>query len=329
MLNSWQHPCWQQLLTYYRRSRVPQALLLRGPAGVGKVQLARCFTQLLLCQQPNALMPEPYPCGTCYACQLFLSETHPDCYFIAPHAPSTVITIEQIRDLQGFLHHTAHQGGYLCVILDPVNALNVYASNALLKILEEPMAKTVIFLLDNARNALPATIVSRCQVLRCLLPAFAEGLLWLQSQGINDERKFWEPILWATAGSPVVSLQWQQDGSWARYQDLMRDLLTLSQQGKALADPLELARVWANKVALPWLLDVLMQLIHLMMRHKHHLPVMHHILPELLALPIPLYDLLEFYDILRPLAQEINTYNFNQQLLLEFIFIKWLEYATC
>lgn len=328
MLNSWQHTCWQQLLTYYRRSRVPQALLLRGAPGVGKSQLARCFAQLLLCQQSNALMAEQFPCGICYSCCLFLSDTHPDCYFIVPNAPSNLITIEQIRDLQSFLSHTAHQGGYLCVIIDPVNAMNVYASNALLKVLEEPMAKTVILLLDHARNPLPATIISRCQVLRCVLPACAEGLLWLQSQGINDERKFWEPILWATAGSPVVALQWHRDGSWARYQELMRDLLTLSQQGQAMADPLELARVWA-RVAVPWLLDVLMQLINLMMRRHHQLPVMPHILPELLALPIPLYDLLEFYDILKILAQEINTYNFNQQLLLEFIFIKWLEYATC
>lgn len=322
MINPWQELSWQQLVAYYQAQHIPQAVLLRGIVGLGKRHLAQCFSQLLLCesqQQNNS-------CGTCYSCNMLVANTHPDFYVIEPEESSSVITIEQIRGLQDVLHHTAHQGGYLCVVLDSVAAMNTYASNALLKVLEEPMPRTIIFLLDHTRTTVPATIVSRCQIISVKVPSFAHSLQWLEMQGVSQDPKFWMPILWATCGSPMTALQWQREGIWESYQNLMHDLLKLSTQTSA--DPLAIAQSWC-KVSVTWLLDVLLQLVYMMMRKYYAWPIIPEFFPDLVSLPIPLYKLLEFADILSSVVQEVNMYNFNHQLLLEFIFIKWLEYATC
>ncbi|HLD84743.1 MAG TPA: DNA polymerase III subunit delta' C-terminal domain-containing protein, partial [Coxiellaceae bacterium] len=76
------------------------------------------------------------------------------------------IKIDQIRALSDQLSRTAHAGGYQVAIISPADAMPLGAANALLKTLEEPSGKVVIFLIDNQQHILPATIASRCQKIR-------------------------------------------------------------------------------------------------------------------------------------------------------------------
>lgn len=141
------------------QNRLSHAYLLSGTAGIGKTDFARAFAALLLCEKKAVTQP----CGKCRGCVLMQAGNHPDFLLVMPEEKAHSIKIDQIRHMTQQLSHTAHATGYRVVIISPANAMPVQAANALLKTLEEPVGKTVIFLIDDQKNALPATISSRCQ----------------------------------------------------------------------------------------------------------------------------------------------------------------------
>ncbi len=153
MIYPWQTALWQQ------RS-FPQALLLEGPEGLGKVAFAYALAQLRLCQSPGE-----EACGQCQSCHWFLQNNHPDFYCVTPEADSRFIKIEQIRALTDKLSRTSHSA-YQVALIYPMEAMNTAASNALLKTLEEPQPGASLFLVTHRKAQLPATIISRCQSLR-------------------------------------------------------------------------------------------------------------------------------------------------------------------
>lgn len=75
------------------------------------------------------------------------------------------IDIEQIRDLRSFLSQRSFLGGYKIAVIDKAEKMNANSANSLLKILEEPKNKMVIFLLTKDETLLPSTIQSRCQMI--------------------------------------------------------------------------------------------------------------------------------------------------------------------
>lgn len=140
----------------FQQDRLSHAYLLSGIAGLGKTEFAKQFAQFLLCDTNNN-------CGNCRSCKQMQANTHPDFIFIAPEEKNHSIKIDQIRELGEKLSRTAHHSGYQVVVISPADAMPVQAANALLKTLEEPTGKVIIFLVDNQKSILPATIMSRCQ----------------------------------------------------------------------------------------------------------------------------------------------------------------------
>lgn len=176
----------------FRAGRLHHALLLAGPAGIGKATLAFRLAFHLLgnrdpSQAPAALeLPDP-------ASPLFRSiaqNAHPSLLYLTRPANDrtkgfkTVITVEEIRRLGRFLAMTSHDGGYRVVIVDPVDDLNTSAANALLKGLEEPPPRTVFILIAHSPGRLLPTIRSRCQTLRLQPLADAEVLAVLGRLGL-------------------------------------------------------------------------------------------------------------------------------------------------
>ena len=158
----WQQSQLNLLHQAFVRDRLSHAYLLSGVSGLGKTDFAREFSMFLLCinqvHEGNTIA-----CGNCRSCKQFQGNTHPDFLLIEPEEKSKTIKIDQIRTLTETISKTAHAGGYQMAIISPVDALSVAAANALLKTLEEPSGKVIIFLIDNQLHVLPATIVSRCQ----------------------------------------------------------------------------------------------------------------------------------------------------------------------
>ncbi|HEY1149607.1 MAG TPA: DNA polymerase III subunit delta', partial [Pseudoduganella sp.] len=149
----WQQEAWQQLQTL--RQRMPHAILFHGAAGIGKADFIEQFAQALLCE---SVLPDGHACGQCASCGWFGQQNHPDYRRIRPESmedevadgeegaedkkksktPSKEIKIEQIRSLADFMNISTHRQGLRVVVLYPAEALNMPASNALLKTLEEP-----------------------------------------------------------------------------------------------------------------------------------------------------------------------------------------------
>jgi DNA polymerase-3 subunit delta' len=143
------------------RGKLHHGLLVVGPEGVGKATLARGLAAALHC----AVRPGQ-GCGTCVACRRVLSGVHAGVEWIRPEGAGGLIKVETTRELGNRLQHAPFEGDHHVVILDPADALNDQAFNALLKALEEPRPGVYFVLLVTHAEAVLPTIQSRCLVVR-------------------------------------------------------------------------------------------------------------------------------------------------------------------
>lgn len=162
MQYAWQQIQWRRLLSVYAQDRLPHALLLAGPSGLGKNNFAKQFAQYVFCVDSNKIKHEQ-ACQQCSSCRLVLAGTYPDLLFISPEEDSKNIKIDQIRQVIHTLSQTAQRDNYQIVILSPAEYLNTEAANALLKTLEEPSGKVLLLLVSHHPQSLPMTLLSRCQ----------------------------------------------------------------------------------------------------------------------------------------------------------------------
>jgi DNA polymerase-3 subunit delta' len=100
-------------------------------------------------------------CGVCRSCKKVISGNHPDVIIVKPSG--TFIKIDQVRSLRKTLRFAPLEGGRRVIIINDAHAMNLEASNAMLKILEEPPNDTYIIITASRTTDLLPTIVSRCQ----------------------------------------------------------------------------------------------------------------------------------------------------------------------
>lgn len=154
-------PQWHYLNKRWQANNLPHAMLLTGQSHLDKSLFAFNFAKYLFCTNKTKTF-----CGDCRSCQLIQAESHPDIYHLQPEEKGKAIRIDQIRELIVQLNQTAQQNSYKIAIISPADSLNQAAANALLKTLEEPSANTIIFLISEQISLLPATIRSRCQIIK-------------------------------------------------------------------------------------------------------------------------------------------------------------------
>lgn len=234
----WHRAVWQQCQQRLASGRLPHALLLTGPAGLGKRAFAMRLAGALLCAAPTA---EGDACGQCRGCRLFQAGSHPDLRTVQPAEDGKVIKIDQIRDLAAFLGHTAQYGGYKVAVLEPADRLNVNAANSLLKTLEEPPGACLLLLVTAHPARLPATIRSRCQPLRFGLPPPTVALSWLT--GRLAEPLDGEALLAVVGGAPLAALRQAGGERWQMRRALVEcyDQVQVGQ-----LDPIRAAESWAQ-----------------------------------------------------------------------------------
>ncbi len=243
----WQLSAAQQWLS--QTDRFAHAWLIHGLAGIGKIQFAKAGAAALLCERPH----QGVACGQCTSCDWVRAGSHPDLRWLRPESyqvledpdslstktPSKHIRVEQLRALSDWFHTTTHRGGFRVMVLYPAESLNPISANALLKILEEPLEKTVFLLVTNNYQALLPTILSRCRRLNLALPRPEQSLQWLQDQQV-EQANAW---LAAAGGAPVAALtaSLQQDQPYPLWLAQLTERLVQGQPKAilALADQLE------------------------------------------------------------------------------------------
>lgn len=119
------------------------------------------LAQMLLCQQNKQQLAPA--CGQCHSCSLFQAQSHPD--FFANELEQNSIGVDEVRQISEFLNKTSQLSGNQVVLLHQVEKMTENASNALLKTLEEPTAKSYLLLSCHNKSQLLPTILSRCQFL--------------------------------------------------------------------------------------------------------------------------------------------------------------------
>ncbi|HCF9824814.1 TPA: DNA polymerase III subunit delta' [Pseudomonas aeruginosa] len=240
----WQKALWSQL---GGRAQHAHAYLLYGPAGIGKRALAEHWAAQLLCQRPAAAGA----CGECKACQLLAAGTHPDYFVLEPEEAEKPIRVDQVRDLVGFVVQTAQLGGRKVVLLEPAEAMNVNAANALLKSLEEPSGDTVLLLISHQPSRLLPTIKSRCVQQACPLPGAAASLEWLARALPDEPAEALEELLALSGGSPLTAQRLHGQGVREQRAQVVEGVKKLLKQQIAAS---QLAESW-NSVPLPLLFD--------------------------------------------------------------------------
>ncbi|MFL9809623.1 MAG: DNA polymerase III subunit delta' [Pseudomonas sp.] len=253
----WQVDLWRQLAG---RAQHAHAYLLHGPAGIGKRLLAEQLMALLLCQRPV----EARACGECKACQLLAAQTHPDHYVLEPEEVDKAIRVDQVRDLVGFVTQTAQLGGRKVILLEPAEAMNLNAANALLKSLEEPSGDTVLLLISHQPSRLLPTIKSRCVQQACPLPGRQQGLDWLAARLPELGPELREQLLMLAAGSPLAALKLHEQKVLelrAQVVDGVKKLLKQQQSASQLAEG------W-NALPLILLFDWFCEWAHLILRYQ-------------------------------------------------------------
>ena len=148
------------------RDSMPPAMLLAGPAGVGKRLTAVAIAQAINCLQPQSAEGlERDACGECASCRRIARGIHPDLIVVEPGDMGT-IKIEQLRDVIDRSQYRPFEGRRRVVIIDEADAAGDDAQSALLKTLEEPPSASIFILVSSMPDALLPTVLSRCPRLR-------------------------------------------------------------------------------------------------------------------------------------------------------------------
>lgn len=264
----WQENIWMQLVLQPRGQ--PNAWLLKGRSGIGKLDFARAVSQYLLCEDrlPSA------PCGKCQGCLWFANGNHPDFRLLEPTAYSeqdqetdsgektrttekktgNQISVEQIRDLDDFTNLTSYRNGYKVILIHPAEAMNTHAANALLKTLEEPPGNTLFILVSHKPQRLLPTIVSRCRSMAMPVPDREAALKWLEQQNVSDPG-----IALAQAGyAPLAALEIGKGESQGQRKEFLQQISVAKLNPLSLAEsaqqyPLSDIINWLQK----WICDLI------------------------------------------------------------------------
>jgi len=238
----WQQRALQTALSALAEGRLGHALLLTGPEQMGKREIARRLAARLLCPQPGS---DGLACGGCRGCSLLAAGTHPDLLTVGLAVNENTgklrseIVVEQMRTLSEWFSLTPQLGGAQVALIEPADALNASAANALLKTLEEPAAGRYLLLVTDRPGRLVATLRSRCHRLEFRLPAADEARAWLAARGHHEPAL--SQALAAARGHPGLAAEWLDGGGLALREAVRRDLERL---GAGRGQPLALAQAW-------------------------------------------------------------------------------------
>ena len=255
-----------RLMSALRENRFPQAILIDGPAGIGKKALAMEISKALQCENK-----EMRPCGKCFGCKLamdagvtdgwvvpmeskeaharsaadvsagstaktvqdyklaYISEIFKNPYRIDIFNAAAEISVELIRSMTGAF---ALKGDRVRVIIvAEADRMNDSAANAFLKTLEEVPPDTYFILTTSSREKLLQTIRSRCLALH-LLPLsdkeVREETLRMLGEDA-DEDSVTDDVVGLAVGSPGKALYYVEHG--ARWCAMAVDFLLMSLRG--------------------------------------------------------------------------------------------------
>lgn len=256
--------------------RLPHALIIAGPKGIGKATLAFRLARYLLAgkadEDAGGLFGDAAPPENLAvdaeerATKLLAAGSHPNLFYVQPTETDSIthkkranpfIGVSESRIIRDFLSHTPSEKTWRVILVDGAEDMRTDAQNALLKTLEEPPAKTVIILVTTAPGRFLPTVHSRCRMLplRRLDDADVEALLARALPDLSAEEK--AGLLALAEGSIGEALSLHETGGAEIYQDILALL-----SGFSDADAHRLAaELAAKKDRYPLFMEILLKIL--------------------------------------------------------------------
>lgn len=270
----------QAFLDAYTQDRLHHAWLITGPKGVGKATLAWRIARFLLAT-PEAETGGLFGDAPAEPDSLDISPEHPVARRMLSGAEGGLfvlrrtandkgdrlraqITVDEVRKLKNFFALSAAEGGRRVVIVDAADEMNVSAANALLKVLEEPSAKTYLLLISHQPSRLLPTIRSRCRELR-LPPLNPNDLHAALSQAGVEQEAMSEGLLALCGGSVGEAVRLANLDGVKLYRAILSVIETMPrfdrQKAQVLADMANARGGEEQRVLLFSLLDLILSRI--------------------------------------------------------------------
>ena len=257
----------QTLLDAFNSGRLHHAWLITGPKGIGKATLAHRFARFVLASGKKddgpGLFGDDLPASEPTSLMVgrdnpvysrIVAGGHADMLVIERRVNEktgklkSVIDVDSVREVGGFLRLTPAEGGYRVVVVDSADEMNPNSANALLKVLEEPPKNALLLLVSHNPGRLLPTIRSRCRTLK-LRPLNDEAVVGLvQTYAPNVSAPDAQRLAALSDGSVGRALNLVEEGGLELYGELLNLLHTLPhlnvQALHALAD--KVARAGAD-----------------------------------------------------------------------------------
>ena len=327
----WQNEIWKILTK--NKSSIGHAILLKGKKGIGKLEFAKSLAKSLLCED---LLSENQACGSCSGCRWFEQAGHPDFYLVEPEAlsetlgeskdrsssaklkkkPSKQVSVAQIRALNDVVNMSSHRNGYKIVIINPAEAMNVAAANALLKNLEEPPPQTLFILVTHRPYHILPTIHSRCRQIAMPVPDFNLAIDWLEKQDIEGA----EDSLAAFGYAPLAALEYNNGDYRLEHESFINNISVLNG-----LNPILLAEE-LQKSDLPTTISWLQKWCYDLMSCRTTGKIRYHLsMQARIEELVPKIDPLKLAGYLRNLIdmQRLAHHTLNPRLFLEEAFISY------
>ncbi|WP_425303140.1 DNA polymerase III subunit delta' [Nocardia wallacei] len=168
-------------------SAMTHSWLFTGPPGSGRSVAALCFAAALQCTDPG--VPG---CGHCHACTTTMAGTHGDVRRVVPEGLS--IGTKEMREIVQVASRRPSTGRWQVVLVEDADRLTEAAGNVLLKVVEEPPARTVFLLCAPSDDPedISVTLRSRCRHVHLVTPSTeAVAQVLRERDGLDPDKAFW------------------------------------------------------------------------------------------------------------------------------------------
>jgi DNA polymerase III subunit delta' len=227
--------------------RIADTYIFLGPRDLGKTAAAVFFSASLLCQKKKTGVFSP-PCGECPSCRQMSNKgggeesgfetLHGDFHLIKREKDKKNISIEQIREFVRILGMSSFLNSYKVGVIKDAEDLSEGAANALLKTLEEPRPKVIVILTVCRLERLPATIISRSQVLN-FLPVESGVIYNYLIEKFDCPRARAKGISRLSLGRPALAAKFFEDedfhGSYLEKAEMFLDFFKKDANGRIAA----------------------------------------------------------------------------------------------
>ena len=217
---------WDFLYRLYEQGKVSPCWILNGPRGIGKATFAYQFARRILVQNTQ----NPLGLQDPLVARQIKANSYPNLWVlekpIEEGEEAQEIPLSQAKKILDFLGQTPRIPGWRVVIIDAADELNRSAGNCLLKILEEPPAQTLIFLISHAWGQVLATLRSRCQRYD-LYPLEKQDLVSFY----HNQEEIKDPLFQISQGSIGRYQQLLQAGG-EEFLNSLKSMITLARRGQ-------------------------------------------------------------------------------------------------